>query len=115
MTTEKRIKQTVQQGGKEIKRVAPGIIKKTIEDVCETPFPLLGNFGRKKYYQVVKKIKSIISKRKKTELKTKKMNSEKEAKIMYHGCTYRNRNGTRKLINSKVGNICISDGTNELY
>lgn len=46
--TEREIQQAVQQGRKEIERIAPKIIRQAIEEVCKTPFCLLGNIGRKK-------------------------------------------------------------------
>ena len=45
--TQQRIDQIVSQGGSEIKRVLPGILRGGIEDVYQTPFTLLGDFGKK--------------------------------------------------------------------
>ena len=39
-----RIIQIISQGGKEVGRVLPKILRGVIEDVYQTPFRLLGNF-----------------------------------------------------------------------
>ena len=54
LVTEKRIRQFIQEGGREVERVAPIIIKNTIEEIYKTPFRLSGNFGKKKYLQMKK-------------------------------------------------------------
>ena len=51
---QRRIWLIVQQGGKEIERILPKIIKSAVEEVYKTPFCLLRKFGRKKYYQKIK-------------------------------------------------------------
>ena len=45
--TAKRVEQ--------IKQIAPGLIRGTIEELYKTPFRLLGNLGRKKYKALKKK------------------------------------------------------------
>ena len=44
---QQRIDQVVRSGGAEIERVAPKIIRGATEEVCKTPFRLLGNLGKK--------------------------------------------------------------------
>ena len=44
--TEKRTGQIIIQGGKELERVAPIILKKAIVQLYKTPFRLLGKFSR---------------------------------------------------------------------
>ena len=39
--TAKRVEQN--------KQIAPGLIRGAVEELCKTPFRLLGNLGRKKY------------------------------------------------------------------
>ena len=41
-----RINQIISQGCKEVENVLPKILRGAIEDVYETPFRLLGNFGK---------------------------------------------------------------------
>ena len=41
-----RINQVISQGGKEMERVLPKILRGAIEDVYQTPFRLLGHFGK---------------------------------------------------------------------
>ena len=53
---KQRIDQIISKGGKEIERVLPKVLRGAIEDVCQTPFRLLGNFGK----QQVKKLKRKI-------------------------------------------------------
>ena len=43
--TQQRIEQIINQSSREIERVAPKIICGAIENVYQTPFRLLGNFG----------------------------------------------------------------------
>ena len=50
------INQLTYTAGKEIQRIAPGIIKGAIEELYKTPFHLLGQFGRKKYKQLKSKV-----------------------------------------------------------
>ena len=53
------INQIISQGGREIKRVFPKILRRAIEDVYQTPFQILGTFGR----QQLQKLKHKISRR----------------------------------------------------
>ena len=41
-----RTNQVISMGGAEIERVLPKILRGAIEDVYQTPFRLLGNFGK---------------------------------------------------------------------
>ena len=53
---QQRIDQIISQGGKEIERVLCVILRRAIEDVYQTPFRLLGDFGKKQ----LNKLKSQI-------------------------------------------------------
>ena len=46
--TEGRIQRAITQSRKNVKRIAPKIIRQAIEKLHKSPFCLLGNFGRKK-------------------------------------------------------------------
>ena len=54
--TERRINQIISQGGKEVERVVPKILRGAIEDVYQTPFRLLGNFGKQQLNKTKRKI-----------------------------------------------------------
>ena len=54
--TQQRIDQMASQGGSEIKRVLPGILRGAMEGVYQTPFTLLGDFGKKTIEQIKTKI-----------------------------------------------------------
>ena len=54
--TEARIRQAINDGGQQIQKIAPQIIRGAIEDVYKTSFRLLGNLGKKKFAQVKRKI-----------------------------------------------------------
>ena len=56
---EQRISQVIRQGGAEVQRIAPGILRGAIEEVYKTPFRLLGKFGKRKLAQVRKKIRGV--------------------------------------------------------
>ena len=43
-----RINQIILQGGKEVERVLPNILRGAIEDVYQTPFRLLDNFVKQR-------------------------------------------------------------------
>ena len=53
---EQRIKLIISQGGKEIERVLPNILRAVIEDMYQTPFRLLGKFGKQRLLKSKKKI-----------------------------------------------------------
>ena len=53
---QQRIDQVVQSGGAEIERVAPKIIRGTIEEVYKTPFRLLGNLGKNQFQKIKSKL-----------------------------------------------------------
>ena len=55
-----RISQIINEGGGQIEKIAPRIIRGAIEDVYKTPFRLLGNFGKQKLTQVKRKFKSTL-------------------------------------------------------
>ena len=50
------ISQVISQGGKEMERVLPKILRGAIEDVYQTPFRLLGNFGKQQFNKIKRKI-----------------------------------------------------------
>ena len=43
---EQRINQIISQVGKEVERVLPKLLRGAIEDVYQTPFRVIGNFGK---------------------------------------------------------------------
>ena len=51
-----RINQIKTQGGKEMERVLPKILRGAIEDVYQTPFRLLGNFGKQQLNKLKRKM-----------------------------------------------------------
>ena len=53
---QQRIQQAFSQGGKEIDRIFPKILQGDIEGVYQTPFRLLGKFGKKQFQNIKKKI-----------------------------------------------------------
>ena len=56
------MEQILNQGGKQVDRIAPKIIKGAMGDMCKTPFRLLGQFGKKKLAQVERKVTRIFKK-----------------------------------------------------
>ena len=50
------INRIISQGGKEIERVLSKVPRKAIEDVYQTPFRLLGNFGKQQLNKLKRKI-----------------------------------------------------------
>lgn len=55
-TAEQRINQIIKECGKKVERVLPKILRGAIEDVYQTPFRLLGEFGKRKFNSIKKKI-----------------------------------------------------------
>ena len=53
---EQRIDQIISQGGKKIEHVLPKVFRGVIEDAYQTPFRLLGNFGKQQLNKLRKKI-----------------------------------------------------------
>ena len=53
---QQRVNQIILQGEKELERVPPKIVRGATEDVYQTPFRMLGNFGRQILNKVKKKI-----------------------------------------------------------
>ena len=51
-----RIDQVIKNGGAEVERIAPKIIRGAIEEVYKTPFRLLGDLGKKQFSKTKKKI-----------------------------------------------------------
>ena len=50
------INQIISQAGKEVERVLPKILRGAIEDVCQTPFRLLANFGKQQFNKIKTKM-----------------------------------------------------------
>ena len=57
---QRRIQQFINQGGQQVEKIAPKIIKGAIEEVYKKPFRLLGRFGKKQLYRIGRKIKNIF-------------------------------------------------------
>ena len=53
---EARIRQVIDDGGQQIQKITPQIIREAIEDVYKTPFRILGKLGKQKFSQ----LKSIL-------------------------------------------------------
>ena len=53
---KQRIDQIISQDGKEIERVLPKVLRGAIKDVYQTPFRLLGNFGKQQLNKLKRKI-----------------------------------------------------------
>ena len=51
-----RIDQVIKNGGAEVERIAPKIIRGSIEEVYKTLFWLLGDLGKKQFSKIKKKI-----------------------------------------------------------
>ena len=60
--TEQRVQQLLDQGEQKSKTVGPKLIKVAIEDVYQTPFKLLGKFGKKKFAEVKQKVDKELKK-----------------------------------------------------
>ena len=53
---KQRIDQVIRQGGVEVERVAPKIIRGAIEEVYKTPFRLLGNLDKKHSMKIKRRL-----------------------------------------------------------
>ena len=53
---QQRINQIISQGSREVERVLPKILRGAIEDVYQTLFRMLGNFGRQQLQKLKNKI-----------------------------------------------------------
>ena len=53
---QQQIKKITSQDGKEIELVLPKVLRGSMEDVYQTPFRLLGNFGKKQLNKLMSKI-----------------------------------------------------------
>ena len=53
---QQHINQAITDGGKELERVLPKILRGAIEDIYQTPFRLLGDFGKKQFNKLKKKL-----------------------------------------------------------
>ena len=50
--TKQRIDQLISRGGREVERILPKIICGAIENIYQTPFRLLRNFGKKQFAKI---------------------------------------------------------------
>ena len=57
---------TVSQAGKELERIGPGLIKKAVEELYQTPFRLLETIGKKKHNLIKKNVSNELKKLKLT-------------------------------------------------
>ena len=53
---QQQINKITSQDGKEIEHVLPKVLRGSMEDVYQTPFRLLGNFGKKQLNKLMSKI-----------------------------------------------------------
>ena len=53
---KQRIDQVIRNGGAELERVAPKIIRGAIEEVYKTPFRLLGNLDKKQFQKIKRRL-----------------------------------------------------------
>ena len=53
---QRSINQIISQGGKEVECVLPKVLRGAIKDVYQTPFRLVGNFGKKQFNKLKKEI-----------------------------------------------------------
>ena len=53
---KKRIEQIIKQGGAEVERVAPKIIRGALEELYSTPFRMLQNFGKKQVQKIKRQL-----------------------------------------------------------
>ena len=51
-----RINQIISQGGKEVERILPKILRGDIKEVYQTPLRLLSNFGKQQFNKIKRKI-----------------------------------------------------------
>lgn len=87
-----------------LKKIAPIIIRKAIEDLYKTQFRLLGNFAKKKLSQAKRKILRLV-----------KRNQNVATDEIYHGCATRHLDGMRLLINFKKGEKCLIPTANPYW
>ena len=57
---EQRINQIIKECEKKVERVLPKILRGAIEDVYQTPFRLLGEFGKRRFNSIKKKILKLF-------------------------------------------------------
>ena len=60
--TEQRVQQLLNQDEQTLQNVGPKLIRGAIEDVYQTPFRLLGKFGKKKFTELKQKINKRLKK-----------------------------------------------------
>ena len=57
---QRHIQEIINQGGQQVEKIAAKILKGAIEQVCKTPFGLLGRFGKKTAASICRIIKKIF-------------------------------------------------------
>ena len=57
---EARRKQVINNGGQQVQKISPQIIRGAIEDVYKTPFRLLGKLGKQKFLQLKRNLSKIF-------------------------------------------------------
>ena len=57
---QRRNQQVINQGGQQVEKIAPKIIKGAIEEVYKSPFRLSGRFDKKQLHSIGRKIKKNI-------------------------------------------------------
>ena len=62
---QQRIHQVITEGGAQLTEVGLQLLKGAVEDVCKTPFRLLGNFGKSKLAEVKRQLNRELDKLKK--------------------------------------------------
>ena len=55
-----RINQVISKGGKEMERVLPKTLRGAIKDVYQTPFRLLGDFGKQQFNKIKREISNQL-------------------------------------------------------
>lgn len=53
---QQQINQAIRQGGQEIEHALPKILRGAIKDVYQTPFRLLGKFGKQQLQKIKNKV-----------------------------------------------------------
>ena len=57
---EARRKQVINNGGQQVQKISPQIIRGAIEDVYKTPLRLLGKLGKQKFLQLKRNLSKIF-------------------------------------------------------
>ena len=60
--TEQRIQQLINEGGETLQKFGPKLVKDAIENTYQTPFKILGKFGKKKFAEIKQKVNKELKK-----------------------------------------------------